>query len=141
MNNSKTVLIDGNKPETKKNIAKKLYMNYHTLDRRSLIHKFVEELHITENSARTHISWCAKELNPLLNKPIVTRKIDESKCKKGQAYNLFVNNNISRNEMIKLFQKELDMTRNSAITHCSMCAKRYSESVNTNHKAIGNYYK
>lgn len=122
---------------TKKEIAKQLYKNFHNLDRKALIHKFVEELHITENSARTHISWCAKELNTALNKPFLTRRIDPSKLKKEKAYSIFKNNpNLSRKEIIKLLQSNLKMSENSAATHCSLSSKRYMDEAGNNHKAI-----
>lgn len=138
---SNTVVISKNRNLKIKEIAKDLYKMYHTLDRKSLIHKFVEELHITENSARTHLSWCAKELNQSLNKPYITRKIDSSKLKKEKSYNLFKNNPaLNRKDMIKLFQNNLRMSENSAATHCSLSSKRYTEEFgptgNTQHKAI-----
>lgn len=124
--------------KTKKEIAKELYRLFHHLERSDLINKFVEELHITENSARTHISWCAKELNAALNKPYITRKIDGNKLKREKAYALFKSNpNMERKAIIQLFQNKLHMSENSAATHCSLSAKRFTEeNNNTPHKSI-----
>jgi uncharacterized protein YbcC (UPF0753/DUF2309 family) len=124
---------------TKKEIARELYKMYHTLERTDLIHKFCEELLITENSARTHLSWCAKELNASLNKPYITRKIDNTKLKKEKAYSLFKSHTgIERKAMIQLFQSKLNISENSAATHCSLSAKRFSEEFGAKvpHKSI-----
>lgn len=137
--NKPVVINSTNKNATKKEIARILYQKFHTLDRKSLIHKFVEELHITENSARTHISWCAKEMNNNLNKPYLSRKIDQSKLKKEKAYTIFSSNqNLSRKDIIRLLQNTLNMSENSAATHCSLSSKRFvnENGVSTTHKAI-----
>lgn len=123
----------------KKEAARELYQLFHHLNRKDLIDKFVEELHVSENSARTHLSWCAKEMNSSLNKPYITRKIDPGKLKREKAYSLFKNNpNLSRKAIINLFQNKLHMSENSAATHCSLSAKRYTEEfgMKMNHKSI-----
>lgn len=123
----------------KKEAAKELYKLFHNLSRKDLIDKFVEELHISENSARTHLSWCAKEMNSVFNKPYVTRKIDHNKLKREQAYALFKNNpNLSRKAIINLFQNKLNMSENSAATHCSLSAKRFVQEfgMKMNHQSI-----
>ena len=134
---SNTTIID-NTTKTKKEIAKELYRLFHHLNRKDLINKFVEELHVTENSARTHLSWCAKELNDSLNKPFITRKIDLGKLKREKAYTLFkANPAMERKAIIQLFQNKLNMSENSAATHCSLSAKRFSEEHSqTPHKSI-----
>lgn len=117
----------------KKQKAKELYMQYHALDRRELIVKFQSELGMSENSARTHISLCAKELNNTLNKPYITRNINKSGLKRQKAMEIFENNsNFTRSEMIEKFMTELNMSRNSAATHCSMCAKAYNGTLTHN---------
>lgn len=139
MSNTQVVMQSTTKNTTKKEIARELYRIYHHLNRKDLIDKFVEELHISENSARTHLSWCAKELNSLYNKPYVTRRIDPTKLKKERAYSLFKNHTaMERKSMIQLFQTKLNISENSAATHCSLSAKRFSEEFGTNisHKSI-----
>jgi hypothetical protein len=138
---TQVVINSTSKTASKKEIARQLYKDFHSLDRQLLIHKFVEELHISENSARTHISWCAKELNSTLNKPYITRKIDQNKLKKEKAYRIFKSNpNLSRRDIIKLFESNLNMSENSAATHCSLSSKRYVDengvTAATNHKAV-----
>jgi hypothetical protein len=114
----------------KKEKAKELYLKYHTLERRELINKFQAELGMSENSARTHISLCAKELNNTLSKPYITRNINQSGLKRQKAMEIFRSNpSFNRKQMIETFMKELNMSRNSAATHCSMCAKAYTDSV------------
>lgn len=74
---------------TKKQQAKELYLKYHDLPRKDIAKKISEELEISIDSARTHISLSAKELNPKLNKPFLTRKRDPSKLKRAKAYDIF----------------------------------------------------
>lgn len=88
----------------------------------------MKELNLpSENSARTYISKSKKALASKLGVRYNSRKIDARKTKKGQAMELFNKNpQLTRTEMIDLFVKELDMSWNSAATHCSMCAREYS---------------
>lgn len=110
----------------KKEQAKQLYMKYHSLDRVELIKKFEQELDVTSNCARTYISMAAKELNSSLNKPFKTRNQERDKLKYVKAMELFNSNpTLTRSEMINLFVSKLGMTKLSAATHCSMCAKNY----------------
>lgn len=111
---------------SKKELAKQLYAKFHSLDRPTLIKTFQQELAVTENCARTYISMAAKELNPTLNKPFRTRKPRVDNLKYVRAMELFsANPALTRPEMIKLFTETLGMTKDSAATHCSMCAKKY----------------
>lgn len=133
------VLINGRgKIQTKKELAKKLYLSVHMLARKEQIDKFVEELLISENSARTHISWCARELNNGLNKPYTTRKRDLTRLKREKAYTIFAGHpNLPRKEIIKLLETDLEMSQNSAATHCSISAKRFiNENGKIAHKAL-----
>jgi hypothetical protein len=126
---STQVVINSNsKRSTKKEAARVLYKANHSLDRPALIKKFTQELGITENSARTHISWCAKELSNTLNIPFSTRNHDPAKLKKEKAYNIFKNHpNSPRKEIIQLYRDTLGMSPKSAATHCSLSAKRYAD--------------
>jgi hypothetical protein len=133
-----TVMIDNvNKTITKKEKARELYKKYHNLPRKEIAYKFVEELLMPIESALTHVSLCAKELNSSLNKPFVTRKHNPDKLKKAKAYNIFSSNpQLSRKQMITEFQSQLNMTENSAATHCSMCAKEFKKSNSITHASI-----
>ena len=120
---------------TKKDKAKKLFEENHNLPYTTLVRLFLRELDLpTENAARTYISMTKRELAHKLNISYKGRKIDARKTKKGKAMELFKNNtNLTRNQMIELFVEELDMTWNSAATHCSMCVQEY---VGPKHKTI-----
>lgn len=125
--------------KTKKQIVKNMLLKYHNiLNRKQLLDKIVEDLLISENSARTHLSWALKDVASQIDKKYVTRNRDKDKLKKEKAFNIFVQNpNLSRKEMINLFESKLNMSNNSAATHCSMCVKQYIEKFNNkNHKVI-----
>lgn len=136
MKNTAT-MID-NIQKTKKELVKEIYMKNHDQSRNAIVNKVVEELLMPIESARTHVSWVAKELNPILNKPFKTRKRDPLSLKKVKAYEIFENNTtLSRKEMIAKFQTELGMSENSAATHCSMCVKEFKiKFVNIQHNSI-----
>lgn len=128
MNNkiNNVTIIDA--PRTKKEQVKEIYLKYHDLPRNEIANKVVEKLLITIESARTHVSWVAKELNPQLNKPFRTRKREKSGLKRTRAFEIFEKNtNIPRKEMMNLFQEQLGMTESSAATHCSICVKKFRE--------------
>jgi hypothetical protein len=112
---------------TKKERAVELYEKNHALSLDKLIRAFVRELDLpSENSARTYISLSKKALASRLNMAYKGRKIDARTTKRGKAMELFNRNiNISRKEMIDLFVNELNMSYNSAATHCSQCAQEY----------------
>lgn len=111
---------------TKKELARELYKNYHTLDRKDLISLVMKELNTTENSARTHISNAAKELNPILGKTFKYRNTKKPTLKKEQAKNIILSNyaQMSRKELAEKLVKELALKSvNSAQTHISQIAK------------------
>jgi hypothetical protein len=113
---------------TKKERAVELYEKSLHLPKEKLIRVFIKELNLpSENSARTYISMSKKALASKIPVQYKKRKIDARKTKKGRAMELFNDNpQLSRKEMIELFEKELNMTFNSAATHCSMCAREYT---------------
>lgn len=114
------------KKMTKKDRALLLFEQNNNKSRKELIDLFVRELDTTEGSARTHLSWCMKELKDKYQLKYETRKIDKSGLKREKAMTIFKQNpQLSRDEMIEKFEKDLEMTRNSAATHCSMCSKAY----------------
>ena len=113
---------------SKKDKARELYVKYHALTRDQIIQKFIEELDMQENSARTYVSVCAKELNGELGKEYKTRNVNKSSLKRQLAFEIFSNNvSLSRKDIIEKMRVELNMTYNSAATHCSLAAKQYKE--------------
>lgn len=136
MSNNKPVLIDGTK--TKKQLTKELYQQNYNLPKKDIWNLIVEKLNVDIATARTYVWNAAREINPTLNLPLTTRKIDQTKLKRGKAYDLFVQNpNLDRKQMIKLIENSLQITNNSAATHCSMSAKKFKKNFpNINHKAV-----
>ena len=119
------VVVDA-KRVSKKEKAKELYVKYSTLSRNEIIQKFIDELDMPENSARTYVSTCAKELNNRLGKQYKTRNVNKSNLKREKALTIYANNShLDRKEIIEKLKTELDMTHNSAATHCSIAAKLY----------------
>jgi hypothetical protein len=91
-----------------------------------LINLFVTNLKTTEGAARTYLSYCNKKYANSYGLKYITRNINKSDLKREKAIEIFNNNpSLSRIDMIDKFQTELNMTRNSAATHCSYCSKRY----------------
>ena len=119
----------------KKDLALALYESNHHLPPDKLVRTFIQELNLpSENAARTYISMSRKALASKLHISYKTRKIDSRKTKKGQVMDIFNRNqHLTRKEMIELFVKELEMSHNSAATHCSQCAQEYT---GPKHKAI-----
>lgn len=123
----------GSKPVTvtrartsKKDKARELYEKYHTLTRDQIIQKFIEELDMPENSARTYVSVCAKELNEKLGKEYKTRNVNKNALKRERAFQIYAaNSTLSRKEIIEKLKTELSMSYNSAATHCSLAAKAF----------------
>lgn len=113
------------KRKTKKDKAIELYSSFSHLPEKELIQTFLKELKLpSENAARTYLSMSKKEVNP---NAVKKRKIDEGKTKRGRAMELFnKNKKLNRKEMIDLFQKELNMSHNSAAMHCSICANNFT---------------
>lgn len=134
--NSKPVLIDSNK--TKKDLTKDLYLQNYNLPKKEIWNLVVEKLNVDIATARTYVWNAAKEINPTLNLPLTTRKIDQSKLKRGKAYELFVSNpSLNRKQMISLIENTLNITNNSAATHCSMSAKKFKKNFPTSsHKSV-----
>lgn len=121
---------------TKRERAIELYeLHYPTLSRESMVNKFIRELNLpSANSARTYISFSKKALASKLQLQFKKRKVDARKTKRGRAIYIFnTNKHLTRKEMMALFVDELDMTQNSAATHCSMCVAEYA---GTKHKTI-----
>lgn len=111
---------------SKKEKAKELYVKYNTLTRNEIIQKFIDELDMPENSARTYVSTCAKELNTALGKQYKTRNVNKSNLKREKALAIYASNeHLDRKEIIEKLKTELDMTHNSAATHCSIAAKMF----------------
>lgn len=111
---------------SKKDKAKELYKKYHTLNRNQIIQKFIEELDMPENSARTYVSVCAKELNETLGKEYKTRNVNRTNSKRERAYQLYADNvTKGRKEIIEILKSTLGMSHNSAATHCSLAHKAY----------------
>lgn len=112
---------------TKKAKALELYRNNHNLPRKDLIQLVQNELNTTENSARTHISMAAKELNPTLGKDYVTRTTDKSMTKRVRA-EMFVRDNfhsMPRKTLTEQLMKDLDIkTIQSARTHVSQAVRQ-----------------
>ena len=131
---SKPILINSNKNKTRKQLVEDLYISNPNMPKKELWNKAVEELYaqgmqIDIATARTYV-WCAEQklarkINP--NAIIKSRNIDNSKLKRSKAYELFeTNSNLNRKQMINLIESKLGITRNSAETHCSLCAKKFS---------------
>jgi hypothetical protein len=125
--------IQGSKPVTvtrtrtsKKDRARELYVKYHQLTREEIIQKFIQELDMPENSARTYVSTCAKELNGKLGKDYKTRNVNKKNLKRERAFEIYsANATLSRKDIIEKLKTELNMTYNSAATHCSLAAKAF----------------
>lgn len=118
----------GQKKVTKKEIALKLFKTVNNRPRKEIVEIFARELDTTIGSARTHLSWCIKESTDINTIRYKTRTINKKSLKREKAYQLFVANNaLSRNNMIEIFVDELDMSWNSAATHCSMCTIKYKK--------------
>ena len=120
---------------TKQERAVEIYERTHHLGKDTMVKTFITELNLpSENSARTYISLSKKALASKLLLPYKQRKTDPRTTKRGQAIDLFnKNKHLTRKEMMDLFVEELNMTANSAGTHCSMCVQEY---VGTTHNAI-----
>ena len=121
---------------TKREMALELYELHHPyLSNENMVNKFIRELNLPSvNSARTYISFSKKSLASKLQIHFRQRKIDTRKTKRGRAMDIFnKNKHLTRKEMMELFVVELNMTQNSAATHCSMCVAEY---VGSKHKAI-----
>jgi hypothetical protein len=120
---------------TKREKAVELYEQNHHLPYEKVVHTFIKELNLpSENSARTYISLSKKALAVKLQLPYSSRKVDARKTKRGRAMDIFIKNpHLTRKEMIDKFVEELNMTWNSAATHCSMCVQEY---VGPKHKTI-----
>lgn len=128
LNTNKPVMVES-KRFTKKDKAKELYVQYSDLSRDEIIQKFIEELDMQENSARTYVSTCAKELNLQLGKPYKTRNVNKDNLKREKALRIYadsVKEGMLRKEIIVRLASELNMTLNSAATHCSIAAKVYN---------------
>jgi len=111
---------------SKKDRAKELYTKNHELPRDQLIQMFIDELDMPENSARTYVSVCAKELNGTLGKDFKTRKVNRTNLKRDRAFQIYSDNiSLPRKEIIEKMCADLGMTVNSAATHCSLAAKHY----------------
>jgi len=111
---------------TKKELVRELYKKNHSLPRKDLISLVMRELNTTENSARTHISNAAKELNPVLGKAFKSRNTNKPTLKKEQAKNIIVNHikQLSRKELAEKLVNELELKSvNSAQTHISKICK------------------
>jgi hypothetical protein len=110
----------------KKTQARELYTRYHALPRKAIIQKFIEELEMPENSASTYVSLCAKELNEPLGLDFKTRKARRTGSKKERAFAIYANNaEKGRKAIIEIMKQELEMTHNSAATHCSLAYQAY----------------
>lgn len=110
---------------SKKDQARELYVKNPDLSRDQMIQKLIDELEMPENSARTYVSICARELNGTLGKEFKTRNVNRSKSKRELSYAIYVaNSGLDRKEIIAKMVAELDMTHNSAATHCSIAANR-----------------
>lgn len=120
---------------TKQERAIELYERTHYLPKEKMMSTFMNELKLpSENSARTYISLSKKALASKLRLQYKQRKTDHRKTKRGRAMDIFNRNHqLTRPEMIDLFIKELNMSWNSAATHCSMCAQEY---VGPKHKTL-----
>lgn len=106
--------------------AKKLYLENPNLPRDSMIQLFMEQLHIPENSARTYASVCARELNLTMGKEYKTRKVNKGSTKYERAFQIYKTYaQLPRREIIERMKTELNITHNSAATHCSLAANRY----------------
>jgi hypothetical protein len=133
----------GSKPVTvsrtrvsKKDLARELYVKYHNLTRDQMIQKFMDELKMPDNSARTYVSVCAKELNGKLGKEYKTRNVNKTSLKREKAFAIYAaNHSLTRKEIIEKLKNELGMTYNSAATHCSLAAKAFKASTATNTSA------
>lgn len=141
---SKPVLIS-NKNKTRKELVEELYINNPNMSKKELWNKAVEELYtrgmqIDIATARTYVWLAERKLAKTINptKLIKTRKIDPTNLKRTKAYNLFESNpNLTRKQMESLIATTLNITDNSAATHCSMCAKTFvTNNPTKNHKAI-----
>ncbi len=114
---------------SKKDKAKELYVKYSSLNRDDIVQRFIEELDMPENSARTYVSTCAKELNEQLGKSYKTRNVKKDNLKRERAFRIYSDNaTLSRKEIIEKLKTELEMTHNSAATHCSIAHKAYNNS-------------
>jgi len=120
---------------TKQERAIELYEGTHHLPHEKMVSTFISELKLpSENSARTYISLSKKALASKLQLQYKQRKTDHRKTKRGRAIEIFnKNQQLTRPEMINLFIEELNMSWNSAATHCSMCAQEY---VGPKHKTL-----
>lgn len=123
------VNANNTKKETKKEKALRLFEQNNTKSRKELVELFVRELNTTEGSARTHVSWCIKEFAAKKNYTHLKynkRNIKRSELKREKAMKIFNDNpQLDRNQMIQKFVDLLEMSTNSAATHCSMCSKQY----------------
>lgn len=120
---------------TKKERAIVLYEKSRHLTTENMVNAFIDELNLpSENSARTYISLSKKALASKLQITFNSRKIDSRKTKRGRAMEIFNKNQyLTRIEMMQLFVGELNMTEDSAATHCSQCVQEY---VGPKHKTI-----
>ncbi len=110
---------------TKKDLAKDLYQKNHALPRKQLIDMFMKNLHMSENSARTHISNASKDLNGVLGKTFISRNTIKPSLKKEQAKIIVQKNfaSLTRKELASKLENELGMSMNSAQTHISKLVK------------------
>lgn len=111
--------------QTKKELSKQLYLQVHALPRPKQIETFMRELNMTENSARTHLSNAAKELNTSLGKNFQSRNTSKPTLKKERAKAIVIDNiaKMTRKDLAEKLQAELGMSHNSAQTHISKIAK------------------
>lgn len=127
---SKQVTVGGDEESAKRPSklakAKKLYLQFPDLPRDLMIQKFMEELQIPENSARTYASVCARDLNSSMGKEYKTRKVNKNNTKYERAFQIYKTYaHLPRRDIIEHLKTELNITHNSAATHCSLAHNRY----------------
>ncbi len=113
---------------TKKERAKELYKQNHSMPRKQLIDLVMKELNTSENSARTHISNASKELNPTLGKTFASRNTLKPSLKKVRAKDIVLQNYaaLTRKELAEKLMADLNLkTLNSAHTHISHIIKEH----------------
>lgn len=112
--------------KTKAELAKEIYLQNHTKSRNEIVSMVMRALNTTENSARTHVSNSAKELNVSLGKTYATRNTKKDSLKREKARQIVLDNykTMTRKDIVKKLVDEAGIkTESSASIHISKIIK------------------
>ncbi len=118
--------------KTKRELANEIYVKNHALPRNEIVSLVMRTLRITENSARTHVSNSAKELNASLGKAYLTRNTNKPTLKREKARQIIIDNckTMSRKDIMKKLVEEAGIkSESSASIHISKILKEENLSI------------